>query len=354
MSNFIYLPRLLPAPQTFLRTSRPERLETPANARVIGIRSGNSGEKIHHIAHALHRGDKLPANTVQLIRVKENDKFPRPSVRAFGPLAWLSLAGFAMSASLTVASLVYEDGMALLATVFLSLLSTNTGIANKWNASPDELTPDPNSPPGDVVIKYPQGAFIVVLCDERTARYLYFNPSERCNYSIRSSTTYRGLSLISTLLLMGGVICLANATIQLQVGFAGAYMIINICYWIGAALPPARHWNMARFNVTEIEIIGAGSAPRKERLDGNRKYTDALWTAIAVTRSSEWVREAGWAPKTPAWKEWLDQAQGQATDEAIHVNIRGDGKEEWKVRSWDPKKALSQLLSPASDDRDKV
>ena len=47
LSNFAYLPRLLPAPQTFLRTSRPDRLETTSTAQVIGITSGNSGENIH-------------------------------------------------------------------------------------------------------------------------------------------------------------------------------------------------------------------------------------------------------------------------------------------------------------------
>lgn len=89
--------------------------------------------------------------------------------------------------------------MALLATITLSLLSTNTGIANKWQPTPNDPKPDPNSPPGDVVIKYPQGAFIIVRCSEQTARYLYFNRSERCHYMIRSTAVYRGLSLISTL-----------------------------------------------------------------------------------------------------------------------------------------------------------
>jgi hypothetical protein len=56
LSYFIYLPHLLSAPQTFLRTSRPERLETTASARVIGIESRNNGENIHHVAHAFASG----------------------------------------------------------------------------------------------------------------------------------------------------------------------------------------------------------------------------------------------------------------------------------------------------------
>src|SRR5271154_775556 len=357
LSNFIYLPRLLPAPQTFIRTSRPERLETAAGARVIGIESGNSGENIHHVAHALHRGDKLAANTVTCVRVSENEKIDRPSVKPFGPLAWLSIIGCLMSTALFVLSIVYNDGMALLATIFLSLLSTTTGIANKWKPSPNDPKPDPHSPPGDVVIKYPQGAFIVVKCDERTARYLYFNPSERCIYNMASNTTYRGLSLISTLLLMGGVISLANARIELQTGFAAAYMIINIFYWIGAALPPADHWNLKRLLVEEIEIEGGRQPPGSAPSDGTPSYTEALWKAIAITGTKNWVKEAGWAPKTPAWDEWLFEAEAAARQEKIIRSVKqvnGKRREVWKIRSWDYKGALSTLLRPNSEDARRV
>jgi hypothetical protein len=69
----------------------------------------------------LHRGDKLAANTAQFVRVYESEEIPRPSVRAFGPLAWLVLTGFAMGAVLFGPSLHYDGEMALLATVMLSL-----------------------------------------------------------------------------------------------------------------------------------------------------------------------------------------------------------------------------------------
>ena len=287
------------------------------------------------------------------MRIVENENVPRPSVKPFGPVTMLSVLGCLMSIALFVLSIVYDDGMALLATIFLSLLSTNTGIANKWRPSPNDPKPDPHSPPGDVVIKYPQGAFIVVKCDERTARYLYFNPSERCIYRVSSSTVYRGLSLISTLLLMGGVICLANARIELQTGFAAAYMIINIFYWIGAALPPAEHWNLKRLRISEIHIEGARPVPGSAPSDGNPSYTEALWKAIAVTGTKTWIKEAGWAPKTPAWDEWLHEAEAAAREEKIIPMVRrvgGQEREVWKIRSWDYKGALSTLLRPTSED----
>jgi hypothetical protein len=241
--------------------------------------------------------------------------------------------------------------MSLLATILLSLLSTNTGIANKWSPTPNDPKPDKHSPPGDVVIKYPQGAFIVVKCEERTARYLYFNPSERCIYAIRSTTIYRGLSLISTLLLMGGVISLANAHIENQTAFAGAYMIINIFYWIGAALPPAQHWDLSRLNIQQIDVKG-GHPPKAAVLDNvPPTYTEALWKAIAVTGTSSWVREAGWAPKTPAWTDWLAEAEEAAMGEPMKIDNPGSAVETWKIRNWDSRKALSMSLLRTNTDK---
>lgn len=234
--------------------------------------------------------------------------------------------------------------MSLLATVLLSLLSTNTGIANRWKPTPNDPKPDPSSPPGDVVIKYPQGAFIVVKCEERTARYLYFNSSERCIYSIQSTATYRWLSLVSTILLMGAVIAVANARIENQLAFVGAYMIINIVYWITAALPSGQHWDLTRLQLQTIEVKG-GTPPRKANIDNiPPTYTEALWKAIAVTGSSGWVKEAGWAPKTAAWKDWLNEAEEAAVSEPMKIRNPGKTTEEWQIRNWDSKHALSTLL----------
>lgn len=105
--------------------------------------------------------------------------------------------------------------MASLATIYLLLLSTSTGITNKWQLIPNNPKPDKNSSPGGIAIKYPQEPFIVVKCSEIIAHYLYSNLSERCIYSIRSTAISRGGSLISILLLMAGVITLANPTIYL-------------------------------------------------------------------------------------------------------------------------------------------
>jgi len=250
--------------------------------------------------------------------------------------------------------------MALLAILLLSFLSTVAGIANKWSPTKNEPKHDPHSPPGDVVIKYPQGSFIVVSCEEQTARYLYFNPSERCNYTVRSVTIYRGLSLVSTLLLMGGVISLANARIETQTAFAGAYMIINIIYWIGAALPPAQHWDLSRLEVTHIEIKGGAPPQHATKMESvPDTYTEALWKAIAVTGTKQWVKEAGWAPRTEAWDDWLEEAEEAALGEPKKETIKdnGPGKPQtliWSIRNWNARHALSQHLSRMKTGTQKV
>ena len=318
--------------------------------KVVGTESGNTATEIHHVAHALHRGDKLPHNSVKLVRVTEDDNRPRPSVRTLGPLTALAVIGFSMSAALFALSIYYKDGMALLATIFLSSLGTLTGWSNKWHPTPYEPQPDPNSPPGDVVIRYPQGAFIVVECDERTSRYLYFNPSEKCIYTVSSSPVYRILSLGGTLLLMGGVICLANSSIYLQSGFAASYMLLNSFYWVVAALPPARHWDLSRLRVSEIDVRGGFPAENRNDDTTPTTYTEALWKAIAITRSTGWVKEGVLAPKTRAWDEWLGDAQLVATAGKIDKTTAVDGStgksvETWRIPSWDAKKALGNHLS---------
>ena len=160
---------------------------------------------------------------------------------------------------------------------------------------------------------------------------------------------YRFLSLVGTLLLMGGVICLANARIQTQTAVAAAYMLINVFYWLVAAMPPGRHWDLSRLNAEHIVLRG-GQPPRAAIIDNVAPtYTEALWKAIAVTGTKSWVKEAGWAPRTAAWDEWLHEAEEAAFIEPLKKvmqEVDGVTQEVWTIRNWDFKNALSTLLSP--------
>jgi hypothetical protein len=145
------------------------------------------------------------------------------------------------------------------------------------------------------------------------------------------------------------VICLANSGIYLQSGFAASYMLLNIFYWIVAALPPARHWDLSRLEISQIMVKGGFPAEGRDDDTTPTTYTEALWKAIAITRRTGWVKEAVLAPKTPAWEEWLVEAKEAANVEKIDKTVsedRSTGKriESWTIPSWDAKKALGMLL----------
>ena len=186
-------------------------------------------------------------------------------------------------------------------------------------------------PPGDVVIKYPQGAFLIVKCDEDLARKLYWHP-ERCNYDC-SLQTYRFVSLFGTLLLMIGVISLSNAQTPQQIGFAASYMILHAAYWFVAALPARKHWNLRSLDPVEEKIAGG--------MDG-ANFTEALWKAIAVTRSTDWVKIGNIAPRTTWWDSWLKEAKEvvDAEDEKV------DPVEGIVLPDWNCQEALSKYIDP--------
>jgi hypothetical protein len=94
-------------------------------------------------------------------------------------------------------------------------------------------------------------------------------------------------------------------------------MVINICYWIGVALPPADHWNLTRLTVLEIRVEDERPPPGSASRDHTPSCTEALWKPIAIAGTKTSVKEAGWAPKTPAWDDWLHEAEAVAKVDSI-------------------------------------
>ncbi|KAF2022916.1 hypothetical protein EK21DRAFT_119256 [Setomelanomma holmii] len=146
------------------------------------------------------------------------------------PFTVVLFLGFFLSAVLLGNSIWQPNGMSTVATVLFSLLSSLIGYCRKWALPKHKITTD-NIPHSDVVIRYPNHSFLVVHCNIDVARELYFAPAE-IDYLLKHSPAYRILSLM----LMGGVICLANAKIQLQIDWAASYMTLGAAYWTVAAL----------------------------------------------------------------------------------------------------------------------
>ncbi|KAK5714091.1 hypothetical protein LTR15_010999 [Elasticomyces elasticus] len=374
LSNLSFLPRLMPAPQALLWPIRKVTLEPKTKASVTAVASGNIKDHIHHVASVLlSKAEEMPNFMVRCVSITKDNKtatatswadtvlrgqpgqarvrarahtqspittVPSVKVKAFGPLALVTLLGCLLSITLFTLSIVFGDGMSTIATILLSLLTTLTGIGNSWSLKlPKRRTGI--APRGDTVIRYPNGSFLVVKCDEDVARELFFAPEE-IDYKVTKTATYRLISLTGTLILMFGVIALANARLELQFAWAGAYVIINAAYWVAAAVPPRLHWDFSCYTLKEEGIAGGSK---------NIGFTEALWRAIMLTKSVEWVKNGDAAPHTRVWDDWLIEAK----DWSQFAKLQKGKVEEpfwdekgdiWKLEEeWDPKGAWDSLQS---------
>lgn len=310
----------------------------------MGAGSGGMRDFVNHIAHLVHNREALPAYTVRCERITKPDPNSKVSAKTFGPLAWLQFLGMAMSLALLVLSIARSDGFALLATILLSILSTMIGFGSRWSLTLMQRKSIRRVPRDKIVIKYPNGAFLIVKCDENIARELYWHPEE-CNYTF-GDTTYRIISLVGTITLMSGVICLGNSTLPLQTAFAAAYMILNAAYWVVAAFPSRWHWDLSCYEVVEERYEGG---------ENHQNFTNALWKAIAITQSVDWVKSGQIAPVSEAWKAWVEaagdvvwrekekqEAEGQS-DSSIDDEMLGIVR---PLPMWNAEDALTYFLNP--------
>ncbi|KAL9085341.1 MAG: hypothetical protein Q9165_007632 [Trypethelium subeluteriae] len=285
-------------------------------------------------------GDSMAAYEVQCVEIKKIPDAPPVKAKTRGPLTVVLLLGCAFSVGLLTLSIVKEDAMSVLATLLLSILSSILGIGNKWTLQLVSRKFSGAAPPGDLVIRYPKGSFHVVKCSEDVARELYFAPEE-IQYQVVNPAVYRLISLVGTVLLMFGVIALSNATVALQIAWAAAYILLNAAYWTVAALPQRVHWELRSFRVEKQRLEG-GEADEK-----NDTFTEALWKAIVLTKSQDWIRLGNTAPQTEAWRRWLDDAEAMALDAGCYevADAYGDSKVRvWKVPDWNPRSALTKYM----------
>jgi len=412
LSWYNNIPRLLPAPQALLKQERDRRLPTESGT-VVGVYSGNVRHTLNFFTSVLHpyRLQKYEVEFLQVDFDGASDELY--GARPWGELFCLSVVGCLMSIALITLSIYYQDGMSLLATIFLSMVSSLVGIGSHWKLDfppPKVANPKEILPPGDIVIYYPNGALRVIRCTEQTSR-LYFEV-ERCKYSLEDSP-YRSIALLATIMLMLGVIFLSNATLRLQVAFASAYIILNALYWgVSAVNPLTNHWKHS-FKITKFPLVtpakqdtlnthfgistkgqsrespevtdGTRLSTRRRRWrnsaalrrgaemvgyemnefskqqEPDRTMTTALWVAIALTGTSKWLNDSTYiAPVSEAWKEWLELADQRAKNQLqfragrIRSNIKqvhASTPHPIHIRvDWDYKKALTDILTRKKKD----
>ncbi|CUS10356.1 unnamed protein product [Tuber aestivum] len=335
------LPRILPAPQALLKPSRPSRLP-PTHAIIAGVHSGLRVDELNHFAGHISNIN-LPKFAIRVIRIKHNSSllvsgpgcrnllpekeyphrvFRTPKgvihARAFSPLACLTVASSLLSAGLIIWACFLRDGVACVAIALISLTSTVIGLSNFWHPSLISRKQRTLVPPGDLVIRTRQGAFVIIKCREEVARELYTS-TEECKYVV-GDQVYRGLVGVGTFLLMCGVVLMGNCTWVMQAALGVSYILLNGLYQVAALLPTSWHWDFSRYTWEEI----------KDESSQQETYTQALWQAIKASGNTEWVRLTNAAPASGAWNTWLEEAQD-------HINAGCTG-------NWDPQDALSKLL----------
>jgi len=250
--------------------------------------------------------------------------------------------------------------MAVLSIIFLAALSSLVGIANKWTLKlPRRLNKNRWTPPGNVVIRYAKGSFLIVECEEDVARQLFFAP-EDIDYLIKEPWQYRLISLVGTITLMFGVIFLGNAQVYLQLGIAASYIIMNVLYWIVAALPSRLHWDTSCFEVVDQVIAPCeGRLPParhgRKYIDYNKTFTLSLWKAIVATKETDWVIRSAAAPSHPAWTEWLKLARTKAREAGNREEkVSGKTVKVWELPEWNAQKALDECFHRAAVEEERL
>jgi hypothetical protein len=129
------LPRLLPAPQAFLKPIRPSRLPLNTNVDTVAVESGNVQRHLNYFADPLHEVDQRKGYTLQEVHVRHNDLHHSHAIQSklLGPTGALSIFGIVLSVGLVLFALFIGDGTAIFAIGLLSLTSMLTGIGSRWS-----------------------------------------------------------------------------------------------------------------------------------------------------------------------------------------------------------------------------
>ncbi|KAA8633461.1 hypothetical protein SMACR_00635 [Sordaria macrospora] len=227
------------------------------------------------------------------------------------PMHVINVFSFLITVAILITSAYWNDGAAVTAIVTISLAASVMGYASWWYPLLMARQANAKVPPGDVVIRTREGAFLVVKCTEEVARELY-QGTEECRYV---STKYHRLFMgIAMVLLMVAVVLLGNCRWASQALIGGAYVLLNSIYWVCGLLPQRFFWDLSRYTITDIT---PEDVKNNDQNDVPPNFTRTLWYAIRETKKDAWVDRSGALPGTVQWKKWLHEAL-QAANEGVH------------------------------------
>jgi len=130
-----------------------------------------------------------------------------------------------LGSTTTPNSLAMIDVFAEAETPVISLASSIVGYASWWSPELMNRNFPSKVPPGDMIIRTREGAFLLVRCNENVARELYIG-TEECVYKVQTQS-YRILVGFGTFLLMVSVVLLGNCNFTMQAAIGVSYIVLN-------------------------------------------------------------------------------------------------------------------------------
>lgn len=318
-SRLCLLPRLLPAPQSFLKYSRELRL--PSHPAVVcGVHSGALVHQLNYFADILLPISGLKRYQVEVYRItwahhayrlrytcgKHIRREALVPPRRFSPVNILTVLSSGLTIGAITWAMAIRDGAAVFALSAMSLASTLVGAACYWKPRLVTRPTGAPVPDGDVVIRTRNGALVVVRCSEEIARELYM-ATEDCDYMVNDQWA-KVLLGCGTLLVIASVIFLGNCSWTMQVVIAVIYVKLNAIYWVASLLPPKWLWDLSRYILEKETPENLKGAHEYDAHGNPPNYTRSLWYTIQATGQVDWISISDSAPRTPAWKTWLDEA----------------------------------------------
>jgi len=174
------LPRLIPAPQAFLRAERPRRLPAVPGVTVRNIVGGSQVEELNYFANIIHEVDKLKQHEMHVYTIGLKDGFKDSTKKQhvlpankLSPPHILSFLSFLITGGLFTAACTLHDGTAALGIAVLALQSSLGCAAWLWKPVLAVRRKDSKDARGDIVIRTRGGAFVIIRCNEDVARQLY-------------------------------------------------------------------------------------------------------------------------------------------------------------------------------------
>ncbi|KAM7186021.1 hypothetical protein V8F20_011556 [Naviculisporaceae sp. PSN 640] len=287
-----------------LRPPRPRKTTTFSQ----NLPSSVALEKGQPLQRRATLAEKVTDMVTNPTMANSQDRYTVPP-RLYSPLHITSLLSSLLTAALITCAVLWRDGTAIIAILLISLASSVVGFASWWRPLLMSRPANNKVPPGDVVIRTREGAFILIKCTEEVARELY-SGTEECQYVV-STKYYRVIMGAGMVMLMVSVVLLGNCGWESQAFIGASYIVLNGIYWALGLLPHRYFWDLSRYeckDITPDDAKKADETTSEDPREGTPSFTRTLWYAIRETKHGDWVVRSGALPGTEQWKRWMVEA----------------------------------------------